>query len=140
MSDEAYLFSDDGTAIIPVIAAQGGLHAFHTLPQHFYTQTKSPPCIYTPYAPIRIRDRSVFKHRGLNLDIPRNEIPPREVMRTIRAMSYNKLDRLHLHASDSPSWHLDIPALPDLADKGAYHPNHFWKLQDLNDVQVWRVS
>ncbi len=52
-------------------------------------------------------------------------------------MSYNKMNRLHLHASDCQSWPLEIPALPDLAIKGAYHPSQIWKLQDLEDVQEY---
>ncbi|PHH59769.1 hypothetical protein CDD81_2607 [Ophiocordyceps australis] len=41
-------------------------------------------------------------------------------MRTIDAMAWNKMNRLHLHVIDSQSWPLEIPSLPKLAEKGSY--------------------
>lgn len=77
----------------------------------------------------------MFEHRGLNLDISRNWISPEDVMRTIEAMAANKLNRLHLHASDAQSWPLEIPSLPDLALKGAYSHVQIWRTEDLEAVQ-----
>ena len=139
VSGEAYSIeiSDDGSTILRIATAQAGLHALNTFAQLFYAHSKSSSLVYTPYAPIRIRDFPVFEHRGLNLDISRNQIGPMEAMRTIEAMSYNKMNRLHLHASDSQSWPLEIPALPDLAAKGAYHPSQIWKARHLEEVQQY---
>lgn len=58
-------------------------------------------------------------------------------MRTIEAMSFNKINRLHLHSSDSQSWSLEIPSLHELTIKGAYHPTQIWKTQDLQEVQKY---
>ena len=91
--------------------------------------------IYTPYAPLTIEDRPVFEHRGLNLDISRNPITPKEVMRTIDALAFNKFNRLHLHASDAQSWPLEIQSLPELAAKGSYHASQIWSVRDLRAVQ-----
>ena len=82
-----------------------------------------------------IKDRPEFEHRGLNLDISRNRISPEDVMRTLEAMSLSRLNRLHLHATDSQSWPLEIPSLPDLALKGAYHKSQIWSVKDLRNVQ-----
>ncbi len=65
VSEEAYSLevSNDGTTIIRVISAHGGLHALNTFSQLFYTHSESASCIYTPYAPIRIRDSPMFEQR-----------------------------------------------------------------------------
>lgn len=58
-------------------------------------------------------------------------------MRTIDAMASAKMNRLHLHATDSQSWPLDIPSLPELASKGAYQPHLVWSTEDLEAVQSY---
>lgn len=35
-------------------------------------------------------------------------------------MSWSKMNRLHLHVIDSQSWPLEVPALPRLAEQGAF--------------------
>ena len=101
----------------------------------FYKYSQANVGIYTPYAPLTVEDTPAFAHRGLNLDISRNIITPKEVMRTIEALAFNKFNRLHLHASDAQSWPLEIPALPDLAAKGAYREEQVWSVADLREVQ-----
>ncbi len=136
-SKEAYSLNilDNGHIIIRIISLQGALHALETLSQLFYAHSGSDSALYTPYAPVNIIDCPAFEHRGLNLDVSRNWIPPQDVMRTIEAMGSNKLNRLHIHASDAQSWPLEIPALPQLALEGAYHPSQIWTAADLRDVQ-----
>ena len=82
-----------------------------------------------------IKDTPAFEHRGLNLDISRNWIAPRDVFRTIEAMGFNKFNKLHLHATDTQSWPLKIPRMPDLSRKGAYREDQVWTTKDLEDVQ-----
>jgi hexosaminidase len=45
------------------------------------------------------------------------------------------MNRLHLHATDSQSWPLEIPSLPSLAKKGAYHPTLIYTARDFRDIQ-----
>ncbi|MCJ1287844.1 N-acetyl-glucosamine-6-phosphate deacetylase [Xylographa opegraphella] len=141
-STEAYSLDlrEDGSAMIKSTSIQGGLHALNTFAQLFYAHTESEANMYTPYAPVIIEDRPVFEHRGLNLDIARNRISTKDVKRSLDAMSFSKLNRLHLHATDSQSWPLEIPALPDLAEKGAYHKRQIWSTDDLRDVQEYGKS
>ena len=138
-SDESYTLniSEDGKVLMSIIHPNGGLHALTTFTQLFYKHSASNPDIYLSNAPIYIKDAPKFQHRGLNLDISRNYISPKDVMRVIDALSFNKLNRLHLHASDAQSWPLEIPALPDLAWKGAYHSSQIWTAADLLEVQTF---
>ena len=77
----------------------------------------------------------MFSHRGLHLDISRNQIFPDDTLQTIEALSLNKFNRLHIHATDSQSWPLEIPTLPDLAFQGAYDKRQIWSSADLRKVQ-----
>ena len=139
LSSEAYLIEllEDGQAIIKILSPQGAVYALNSLLQLFYTHSESSKDMYTSCAPVHIRDSPKFAHRGINLDISRNQISPKDVMRVLDGMSINKLNHLHLHASDSQSWPLDIPALPELARKGAYDESQIWSSKDLRDVQKY---
>ena len=74
------------------------------------------------------------------IDISRNWIPPADVIRSIDAMAFNKLNKLHLHASDSQSWPLEIHAYPSLAKEGAYREDQVWSVEDLKNVQSYGLS
>ncbi|MCJ1289095.1 N-acetyl-glucosamine-6-phosphate deacetylase [Xylographa carneopallida] len=141
-STEAYSLElrEDGSAMIKINSVQGGLHAFNTFMQLFHAHTEDEIETYTPYAPVVIEDSPFFEHRGLNLDIARNRISAKDVKRTLEAMSFNKLNRLHLHATDSQSWPLEIPAFPELAEKGAYDKSQIWSIRNLHDVQEYGQS
>ena len=137
ISREAYSIhiSHDGHILINILHPEGALRALDTLAQLFYAHSESKEEVYTPYAPAFIKDAPVFEHRGLNLDICRNWIPPSDVLRTIEAMAFNKFNKLHLHASDAQSWPIEIPALPSLAKEGAYREDQIWTVKDLEGVQ-----
>ena len=139
VSNEAYFLEvlEDGRVLIKIKSFQGGLHALNSLSQLFYTHSRSDYAVYTPYAPIVIKDSPLFQHRGLNLDISRNRISPKDVMRTLEGLGLNKFNRLHLHATDAQSWPLEIPTLPELALKGAYHKSQIWSVADLKEVQEY---
>ncbi|KAI4226832.1 MAG: hypothetical protein L6R36_002877 [Xanthoria steineri] len=120
---EAYTIdvSENGAALIKIASPLGGLHALETFAQLFFAHSSPSAGSYTSYAPLLIHDSPVFEHRGLNLDISRNWISPADVMRTIEAMGANKLNRLHLHASDAHR---------------AYSPAQIWSTEDLEAVQL----
>ena len=138
--DESYSLSisANGSIWISVASTNEAIYALNTLSQLFYATPDGS--IYTPYVPVYIHDSPVYEHRGLNIDISRNYISPHDVMRTINAMSFNKFNRLHLHATDSQSWPLEIPALADLAAKGAYRNSSIWCVADLKQVQNHGIS
>lgn len=109
-----------------------------SLKQLFYTH-RSSGRIYT-HSPIHVEDHPRWKHRGLSLDIARNPFSVDDVIRTIRAMASVKLNKLHLHATDSQSWPLEVPSLPELARKGAYQPELVWTTKQLEHVQKYGIS
>ncbi|KAL2932426.1 Beta-hexosaminidase 2 [Bienertia sinuspersici] len=69
-----------------------------------------------------IWDSPIFAHRGVMLDTSRNYYGVDHILRTIAAMSWNKLNVFHWHITDSQSFPLVLPSDPDLAVKGSYGP------------------
>lgn len=140
-SREAYSLQvfEDGRTLIRIVAYEGGLHALNSFSQLFYAHSSYPKLkdVYSPLAPIIIKDYPLFLHRGLLLDISRNRIAADDVKRTLDVLSFNKFNRPHIHATDSQSWPVEIPSLPDLACKGAYHKAQIWSSADLKEVQEY---
>ena len=140
--------SDSATIDIRANTVLGGMHALQTLFQLFYTHSSiyngstssSTSALYIPNAPVHIVDAPAFPHRGLNLDIARNVIPPSSVMRVIDGMSLNKLNRLHIHAADAQSWPLEIPRMPELATHGAYDCGYFEDGGEYDAPQIWTTT
>lgn len=62
-----------------------------------------------------VSDSPVFPHRGLLLDTARNYLPLSAILRTIDGMAHVKLNVLHWHATDTQSFPLYLPRVPQLA-------------------------
>ena len=140
-SPEAYRIHlhREGHISISASSEVGVLYGFTSLAQLFFAHSQNGQA-YTPFAAVSIDDSPRFEHRGLNLDIARNEITPDDVIRTLDAMSLNKLNRLHLHATDSQSWPLEIPSLYHLASYGAYRSEQIWTVGALRTVQEYGAA
>ncbi|PFH62432.1 hypothetical protein XA68_13658 [Ophiocordyceps unilateralis] len=135
--DESYSLeiTQDGDATIKCQASTGCLFGLESFVQLFYKHSdESQSLSYTPYAPVSIQDAPKFPHRGLVMDLARNWYPVEDIKRTIDAMSWNKMNRLHLHMTNSQSWPIQIPALPELADKGAYRKGMSYSPKDISGI------
>ncbi|TGZ78665.1 hypothetical protein EX30DRAFT_365830 [Ascodesmis nigricans] len=130
---------EPGTIYIDAETSNGALHGLTTLSQLFYRAEKPEAFenIYSPSTPVLIKDKPKFKHRGLNLDVARQWYPLKDIKRLIDTLSWNKFNRLHFHATDSQSWPLEIPSLPDLANKGKYGPHMSYTPEDLQNLLTY---
>ena len=135
--DESYTLSltEDGAATITANSSIGIARGLTTFTQLFFKHSNGGA--YTTLAPVEISDSPIFSHRGLNMDVSRNFFPVADIKRTIDAAAYNKLNRFHLHVTDSQSWPLEIPALPLLASKGAYESSLTYSPADLKELQYY---
>ncbi|KAK1452337.1 glycosyl hydrolase family 20 [Colletotrichum melonis] len=138
--DESYALNitEDGSATLTAKSSTGILRGLETFVQLFHQHT-SGTSWYTTLAPVSIEDSPEYSHRGIMIDTARNFFPVQDVLRVIDAMSWNKLNRLHIHITDSQSWPLDIPAMPDLAAKGAYRKGLSYSPEDLAKIQEYAV-
>ncbi|SPO03573.1 related to beta-hexosaminidase precursor [Cephalotrichum gorgonifer] len=133
--DESYAFKlgEDGHASIDAKTAIGVLRGLETFLQLFYEHTDGHHW-YTTIAPVEIKDAPLFPYRGVLLDTARIFFSVKDIERTIDAISWNKMNRFHWHITDSQSWPLDIPALPELSAKGAYHPALTYSPEDVAHI------
>lgn len=138
--DESYnlTIGTNGQAAIYAISHVGVLHALETFSQLFYEHSSGG--IYTNLAPVAISDAPKFSHRGLNMDVSRNWYPKKDILRTIDAISWNKFNRLHLHMTDGQSWPIEIPAMPELAQKGAYRKGLSYSPKDIQEIHTYAIQ
>lgn len=88
----------------------------------------------------KIEDKPSYVHRGLMLDTSRNYYPLKDLLRTIDAMSYNKLNVFHWHVTDSQSWPLQFKSHPELSDKAAYSQDEIYTAQDVKQLISYAES
>lgn len=139
--DEAYnlTIQTNGAATINAVSSTGVLRALETFTQLFYSHSVNGAGVYTNLAPVSISDWPKFSHRGLNLDVARNWFPKENILRTIDALAWNKFNRFHIHITDAQSWPLDVPAMPELSQKGAYQTGLSYTPQDIKDIQTYGI-
>lgn len=77
----------------------------------------------------KVVDGPRFPYRGMHLDIARNFQNKSAIIKLIDAMAYYKLNKLHLHLTEDEGWRLEIKALPELTEIGAFRGH------TLNDEQ-----
>lgn len=83
---------------------------------------------------VNVSDSPLFGHRGVMLDTSRNYYPVEDILRTIAAMSANKLNVFHWHITDSHSFPLVLPSEPELAAKGSYGPDMQYSPEDVTRI------
>jgi len=138
--DESYnlTLSEDGDIALSAVSSTGVLRGLETVVQLFYKHS-SGTFWYTPYAPVSIQDSPTYSHRGILMDVARNWFSVADITKTIDALSWNKMNRLHLHVTDSQSWPLEIPSIPELAKKGAYRSDLTYSAADIQYIQEYGV-
>lgn len=85
-------------------------------------------------ASARIEDRPIYRHRGLLLDTARNYLPISAIERTIDGMGASKLNVFHWHITDSQSFPLEIPSVPQMTRYGAYSPSQIYWPTDVTHI------
>lgn len=138
--DESYnlTITEAGAATLSAYSTNGVLHGLETFSQLFY-QHSSGDAFYLVNAPIEIEDAPIYPWRGVLLDTARNFFPVDDIIRTIDGLAYNKLNKLHVHVTDSQSWPLEIPSLPELSAKGAYSDFQVYTADDIASIQKYGV-
>ena len=64
----------------------------------------------------------------------------KDILRTIDALAWNKFNIIHIHMTDSQSWPMDIPTLPELSQKGAYATGLSYTPSDITQIQTFAAE
>ncbi|XP_074264530.1 beta-hexosaminidase 2-like [Silene latifolia] len=120
--DESYNLTvpTAGPAILEARTPWGAMRGLETFSQLVWCESLHAPCRVA--VGVEIWDEPLFGHRGLLLDTSRNYYGVEDILRTIKAMSANKLNVFHWHITDSHSFPLLLPSDPELAIRGSYGP------------------
>ncbi|XP_072272370.1 beta-hexosaminidase subunit beta isoform X2 [Pyxicephalus adspersus] len=132
LSDESYKLSvnDDG-AVLQASQVWGAVRGLETFSQLVYKDETGAFLINKT----QITDFPRFAHRGILLDTSRHFLPLKVILRTLDAMSFNKLNVLHWHIVDDQSFPYQSETFPELSDKGAYQPfTHIYTFIDIRMV------
>ncbi|GLT38263.1 hypothetical protein SLA2020_125220 [Shorea laevis] len=115
--NESYTLSiptGSATAYLKVETVWGAMRGLETFSQLVWAEPSRVA------VGLYVWDSPLFPHRGVMLDTSRNFYGVKDILRTIEAMSANKLNVFHWHITDSQSFPLVVPSEPDLAAKGSY--------------------
>ncbi|POW01874.1 hypothetical protein PSHT_12341 [Puccinia striiformis] len=124
-------------AILIAHSALGILRGLQSFTQLIYTTKPASPThpkIKYIHGPLHIKDSPAFPYRGLLLDTSRNYYSIQSIKKTLKAMSYVKLNVLHWHITDSQSWPIQIPSQPNLSSQGSYSEHEIYTMQNLTDI------
>ena len=56
----------------------------------------------------------------------------KDILRTIDALFYNKMNILHIHFTDSNSFSVEIEEFPEITKFGAFFYDEYYSLSDLD--------
>lgn len=107
---------------INAASALGANYALLTLMQLFDKETKHLPIT-------TISDAPRFAFRGMHVDVARHFLGKQAIETLITQMFTYKLNKLHLHLSDDEGWRVEIDALPELTEVGAF------RCHDVNETR-----
>lgn len=138
-TDESYNLtirsSPDQTTItinISAVTFFGARHALETVTQLMaYDQDYNSLQIV---GNVEIEDRPAYPYRGLLLDTSRNYFSVDSIKKLIKAMSYNKLNTLHWHITDTHSFPIEIKTVPELLKYGAYDRSRIYSHDNVKDI------
>jgi hexosaminidase len=142
--DESYTLSvtpNSPSADISAATPWGAIRGLETFSQLSWAGG-GPNAGGQPLVPrdIEISDRPLFTHRGILLDTARNYYPVNDILRTIRAMAFNKLNVFHWHITDSQSFPIVIPSVPNLKNAGACSPVMRYTAEDVRRIVRYAES
>ncbi|MBY7863531.1 family 20 glycosylhydrolase [Vibrio fluvialis] len=116
LDEGAYQVSVDRKGVrLEASSHVGFVHASATLLQLVSSDGDS---LRVPH--IAIKDAPRFKYRGMMLDCARHFHPLERVKRLINQLAHYKFNTFHWHLTDDEGWRIEIKALPQLTDIGAW--------------------
>lgn len=92
----------------------GVRHGVETVLQLLVPYEKDNEVCLATLKNVQVDDKPVYRHRGLLLDSARNYLSINIIKKNIDAMAASKMNVLHWHITDSQSFPLELPSLPNM--------------------------
>merc|ERR1719219_2829943 len=135
--DESYtigLNNVNGNIVVNILANTffGARHGLQTL-----SQLMAYDCMQNSLMVVDkaiIIDKPVFTYRAITLDTSRNFYSIRSLKKMVDAMSYNKLNVLHWHITDTQSFPIFTKRRPQMVAYGAYSPYQVYYPEDIIEL------
>ncbi|KFL28270.1 beta-N-acetylhexosaminidase [Devosia sp. 17-2-E-8] len=120
MGPEAYEVAfGENSATVSATTRQGMFYGLVTL-GHILRGARQYPQTFLFPTGGTITDEPAFEFRGSHLDVARQFYTGAEVMRLIKLMSWNKMNKFHWHLTEDEAWRLEIDAYPQLTEIAAW--------------------
>ncbi|KAF7283897.1 beta acetylhexosaminidase fused lobes isoform X2 [Rhynchophorus ferrugineus] len=81
-----------------------------------------------------VQDAPTFPYRGLMIDTARNFMSIESLKRVLVGMAANKLNVFHWHITDSQSFPLVLPSVPQLSKTGSYSPGETYSPEEVRAI------
>ncbi|XP_068618270.1 chitooligosaccharidolytic beta-N-acetylglucosaminidase [Battus philenor] len=142
-TDEEYFLDlqNKGDRVLVRITAETVYGARHGLESFTQLAASDRPVFSNQYqcglqivAGAKIRDKPVYKHRGLVLDTSRNFIPMKNIKKMIDGMATTKMNVFHWHVTDSHSFPLESKSVPQFTRYGAYSGNEIYSTEEAREL------
>lgn len=108
------------------IQATSGAGLFYGIQTLLQLSVSSGAGVITVSA-VEVQDTPRFAYRGLMLDVSRHFFTKEFVKKQIDALSFYKINRLHLHLTDAAGWRIEIKKYPLLTEFAAWRTDANWK-------------
>lgn len=138
-TDESYNLTvrpvdDNLIASIKAKTFFGARHGLETLSQLIWWDEYEGGGILKVLKGASVQDAPAFAFRGVMLDTARNYMPVESIRKVFIGMAASKLNVFHWHITDSQSFPLVSPRVPQLAKHGAYGPDLVYTPEDVRDL------
>ena len=133
-SAKIYLKASTVFGVLRALETLGQLLEFGWMEKNSGNDADSDAFFVVHDLPLHISDMPAFPYRGLMIDTARHYLPMALILDNLDAMAMNKMNVLHWHISDSQSFPYAPKSLPELAQKGAYHPKRIYTPEHVRTV------
>nr|XP_022312507.1 uncharacterized protein LOC111117641 isoform X2 [Crassostrea virginica] len=117
-TQEGYEISIDpkaGTIEVIAIKPAGAFYAVQTLLSLMKKEHgKSRNSVGYSFPKTKIVDAPRFEYRGLMVDVSRNFVDKKTILKLLDVMAMYKVNKFHFHLSDDDGWRLEILDFPEL--------------------------
>ncbi|XP_049876912.1 beta-hexosaminidase subunit beta-like [Pectinophora gossypiella] len=129
--DEGYNLTIGPESILTSASVWGIMRGLETWSQLFYISDDYTEVLINSTT---IYDYPQYSHRGILVDTSRHYLSMDTMYKLLDGMATNKMNVLHWHMVDDPSFPYQSEKFPELSQKGAYFPSMTYKRRAIKKI------